>query len=60
MKEKKVRSIVIDPYRETADIFTGNNTWPLKQEPSRFELYKAKVIPRGQNNEQNPMQKSRN
>ena len=59
MKEKKVSSITLDPYRETADINTSNQSWPSKEEPTRFDLYKAKVIPRGQNNELNPMQKSR-
>ncbi|OYU97448.1 MAG: aminopeptidase [Bacteroidetes bacterium B1(2017)] len=58
MKEKKVKSILLDPYKETADIFEGNNTWPSKDAPSRFDLYKAKTIGRGQNNEDNPMKKA--
>ncbi|HZV65348.1 MAG TPA: M1 family metallopeptidase, partial [Telluria sp.] len=30
-----------DPYWETADIDTSNNSWPRKITPSRVELYKA-------------------
>jgi hypothetical protein len=57
-KDKEVASIVIDPYRETADIDETNNTWPKEIIPSKFDLYKAKTIGRGEGNENNPMQKS--
>jgi hypothetical protein len=30
-----------DPYWETADTDTSNNSWPRKAEPSRLELYKT-------------------
>jgi hypothetical protein len=30
-----------DPYLETADIDTGNNSWPRKAQPSRLELFKS-------------------
>ncbi|CAN7703401.1 M1 family metallopeptidase [Pseudoduganella sp. LjRoot289] len=30
-----------DPYWETADIDTGNNSWPRKVTPSRVELFKS-------------------
>jgi len=30
-----------DPYWETADTDTGNNSWPRKAVPSRLELYKT-------------------
>ena len=42
MKSKEVASIQIDPMRETADINTGNNTWPALSEPSKFQLFKAR------------------
>lgn len=59
MKSKKVISILVDPYRETADINEKNNTWNIKQEPSRFELFKAKsAAVRGQSQGENPMQKA--
>lgn len=57
-KDKEVVSIVIDPYRETADIDETNNIWPREIIPSRFELYKAKTVGRGEGNENNPMQKA--
>jgi hypothetical protein len=30
-----------DPYLETADVDTSNNSWPRKVTPSRLELFKA-------------------
>jgi len=36
-----VKGVVIDPYRETADIDLSNNNWPeFKKVPSRFQVYK--------------------
>ena len=40
MKDKEVVSILLDPYRETADINTGNNSWPAVTEPTKFQLFK--------------------
>ena len=40
MKNKEVTGIVIDPYKETADINVENNNWPVKELPSRFQVYK--------------------
>ena len=58
LKEKEVLWIKIDPYRETADIDEKNNQWPLTQQPSKFELFKAKQnTPRGAQGGRNPMQK---
>jgi hypothetical protein len=59
LKSKKVASILLDPYRETADINEKNNTWNIKQDASRFELFKAKsAAVRGQTQGENPMQKA--
>lgn len=59
MKSKKVVSVLLDPYRETADINEKNNTWKISQEPNRFELFKAKsAAVRGQSQGENPMQKA--
>jgi aminopeptidase N len=41
--DKQVASVRLDPMRETADIDETNNNWPMKAEPSRFEIYKAGV-----------------
>jgi hypothetical protein len=38
--KKKVIQIELDPFLETADTDRSNNFWPLKIEPSKFELYK--------------------
>ena len=58
LKEKEVVAIKIDPYRETADIDEKNNQWPLTQEPSKFQLFKAKAnTPRGASTGKNPMQR---
>ncbi|MBS1650589.1 MAG: M1 family metallopeptidase [Bacteroidetes bacterium] len=60
LKSKKVVSIQLDPYKETADINENNNLWNIKPEPSKFEIFKAKQgAARGQSTGQNPMQKSK-
>ena len=60
LKNKKVSSIQLDPYRETADINERNNTWNIKAEPSKYDLFKAKSSKtRGQSVGENPMQKAR-
>lgn len=45
-KSKEVVSVRLDPNRETADIDESNNTWPRKNQPSRFELFKQQQAPR--------------
>jgi len=58
LKDKEVISIKLDPYKETADIDEKNNQWPVTQEPTKFQLFKAKAnTPRGSGGGKNPMQK---
>ena len=58
IKDKEVISIKIDPFRETADIDEKNNQWPLRQQPSKFQLFKSKpATPRGAASGRNPMQR---
>jgi hypothetical protein len=54
-------SVLLDPYKETADINEANNTWNIKNEPSRFDLFRSKTgaPARGQSVGQNPMQKAK-
>lgn len=60
MKTKKVAAIQLDPYKETADINEKNNTWNIKAEPSKFDIFKTKAAPvRGQSKGTNPMQKAK-
>ena len=60
LRKKKVASILLDPFKETADINEKNNTWNVKAEPDRFEVFRSKTTNiRGQSSGQNPMQKSR-
>lgn len=40
--EKKLKSIELDPHRETADTDRDNNYFPPKLEPSRFKLFKSR------------------
>ena len=40
IKDKEVASIRLDPMRETADIDESNGLWPLKELPSKFELFR--------------------
>ena len=54
MKKKEVKAIIIDPYKETADTDESNNNWPVKQLPSRFQVFKKYQ----QEKALNPMQKA--
>ncbi|MBT8220700.1 MAG: M1 family metallopeptidase [Bacteroidia bacterium] len=54
VKDKEVKGIVVDPYGETADIDLENNNWPVKELPSKFQVFKANK----NNPVDNPMQKA--
>ena len=41
IKEKEVVGIVIDPYKETADVDTGNNQYPNVITESKFDKFKS-------------------
>jgi len=57
VKEKEVKSIKLDPNRETADIDETNNSWPVVQTESKFEVFKSKQLgPRAIPQTNNPMQ----
>ncbi|QNF34970.1 M1 family metallopeptidase [Adhaeribacter swui] len=58
-KAKEVKSLKLDPYRETADIEENNNSWPTEYTPSKFELFKQRTAPRGSSTGPNPMQINR-
>lgn len=49
--QKKVVAFTLDPFLETADINTENNSWPRKQSPSRFQLFRQQTT-----KPKNPMQ----
>jgi hypothetical protein len=55
LTNKKAVSIKLDPMRETADINESNNSWPNVSEPSKFTMFKAKAIGRGQSFGLSPM-----
>lgn len=55
LTNKKAVSIKLDPMRETADIDESNNSWPSVSEPSKFTLFKAKALGRGQSFGLSPM-----
>ncbi|MET3112907.1 hypothetical protein AAKU52_000626 [Pedobacter sp. CG_S7] len=58
VEDQEVKSIKLDPMRETADIDESNNTWGGNVEPSKFQLFKQKAggAVRGQSVGMNPMQ----
>lgn len=58
-KTKEVKSIILDPLRETADIDEDNNYWPRQFLPSRFELFKGNSGARGISTGDNPMKKAK-
>ena len=55
--DKEVSQVSLDPYLETADVDTGNNYFPSRQQMSRFELYKRGGRRGGYG--ENPMQRAR-
>jgi hypothetical protein len=56
MKTKEVASVLIDPFKETADINENDNFWPRGEiKPSRVELFKMKEQAEGKN----PMQRAK-
>ena len=55
--KKEVTQIELDPFLETADTDRNNNYWPIKTEPSKFDLYKFKD--RHSKPSSNPMQKKK-
>ena len=54
VKEKEVTAIRLDPFNETADIDKENNNWPVKELPSRFQVFKKHKYEQ----KPNPMQKA--
>ena len=50
---KKIRSIVLDPYLETADVDMSNNDWPARLMPNRFRVSKEEEAG------ENPMQRQK-
>jgi hypothetical protein len=40
--DKQVVSFRLDPFLETADTDVDNNSWPKREEPTRYELFKQK------------------
>jgi hypothetical protein len=66
VKEKEVASIRLDPMRETADINEANGMWPIKEMPTRFQLFKGAATisglgaPRVSGGAANAMQKAKN
>ena len=42
VKEKEVKSILLDPFLETADVDMNNNAWPQRIMPSRFDLFQER------------------
>jgi hypothetical protein len=41
--DEPMTGLTQDPFLETADIDTSNNSWPRKVAPSRVELFKTKT-----------------
>lgn len=54
VKDKKVTAVRLDPFKETADIDESNNNWPVKEVPSRFQVFKRHKF----QDQANPMQKA--
>jgi hypothetical protein len=60
IKDKEVKSIKLDPNRETADIDESNNSWPTVTTESKFQVFKAKQqLLRSIPQSNNPMQQAK-
>lgn len=57
-KKQRVVSVVVDPYRETADIDEENNYWPRQYRPTRFDLFRQGAPARGTSTGSNPMRQA--
>jgi len=58
--EQPAVRIMLDPHMETADVDMGNNVWPPRPEPTRFEAYKGRRgYSRYGSGGENPMQRAR-
>lgn len=56
VKNKEVASILIDPFKETADIDESNNGWNVMPQPSKFKAFKQKKsMEKGEGLDINPM-----
>ncbi|HBW86125.1 MAG TPA: aminopeptidase, partial [Crocinitomicaceae bacterium] len=51
--DQEVTSVRLDPFLETADTDLDNNSWPKKEIPSRYQLFKQ------QQSKENPMQREK-
>ena len=59
VKDKEVLSVRLDPMRETADINESNGMWPVREMPSRFQLFKGgQAMSRGAGGGGNAMQRA--
>ena len=61
VKDKEVTGVRLDPFKETADIDEANGMWPVKEMPTRFDLFRqAQGVSRGQSAGGNAMQQAQN
>ena len=51
--------ITLDPLLETADVDMNDNYWPLRPQPTRFELFKSNRGRRNNGQGENRMQRAR-
>jgi hypothetical protein len=58
--DRPASSITLDPFLETADVDMGNNHWPPRPEPTRFEVFQGSPYSRYYSGGgENPMQRAR-
>jgi len=51
--DKEVANVRLDPFLETADVDLNNNSWPTRNEPTRFQIFKE-----NDKKKENPMQRA--
>ena len=51
--DKEVTNVRLDPFLETADVDLNNNSWPARNEPTRFQIFKE-----NDEKKENPMQRA--
>ena len=60
VKNKEVKSVKLDPWKELADINEENNTSPVPASPTLFKVYKSDKFEQGQNMMQRARQRKLN
>ncbi len=58
VKDKVVTGVIVDPFEETPDVDRSNNAWPVREVPTKFQVYKKHKFETPPNGMQRAVSKS--